>query len=84
LAHQQPRDRALRLLADAGDAGLHEAILVHVHGIAVDVLVELVNGGLACVTGESSGDRGSRLRALTITAKGREAIGKAHDRHKPA
>jgi len=65
--------RALRLLA-AGDAALHEAILVHVHGIAVDVLVELINGGLVCVTGESSGDRGSRLRALTITDAGREAI----------
>ena len=71
----EPQRRALELLAAAGEAGLHEAVFVHVHGIAVDVLVELINAGLACVTAESSGDRGSRLRALTITAKGREAIG---------
>ena len=67
--------RALQLLAGAGEVGLHEAVLVHVHGIAVDALVELINAELVAVIAESSGDRGSRLRALTITAAGRKAIG---------
>jgi hypothetical protein len=66
--------RALTLLAWSGRDGMTEALLVHGHEVPVEVLVELINAGLASVTVEKLGRPRIEVARLTITAGGREAI----------
>src|SRR5262245_20172539 len=73
---QRPQDwdRALVLLADSPD-GMTEAMLVRVHGVPIDVLVELIDAGLATVMVEKLARPRIEIARLTITPAGREAIG---------
>jgi len=66
--------RALALLAWSGQDGMTEALLVHGHNVPVEVLVELVNAGLALVSVEKLARPLIEVARLTITDTGREAI----------
>ena len=54
-----------------------EALLVHGHKVQVEVLVELVNAGLVVVSVEKLARPAIEVARLTITDKGRQAIGLA-------
>jgi len=67
--------RALALLAWGGQDGMTEALLVHGHHVQVEVLVELVNAGLAAVSVKKLARPKIEITRLTIAPAGREAIG---------
>jgi len=66
--------RALTLLAWCGQDGMTEALLVHGHQISVEVLVELINEGLALVKVEKFGRPTIEVARMQITDAGRAAI----------
>ena len=67
------RDRALTLLAGSPD-GMTEAMLVRVHGVAIEVLVDLINDGLATVTVEKLARPRIEVARVTITDAGRALV----------
>jgi DNA-binding MarR family transcriptional regulator len=71
--------RALRLLADNGQDGMTEGLLI-LHGIPVETLAELIKAGLATAHVERSGRPQTERRVLVITDAGREAIGNSVER----
>ena len=77
MARRRPkpdRRRALELLAASRD-GVAEAILL-AHGITVEMMVELVRGGLASATPERvvAGKRAIQMTRVRITEAGRQAL----------
>jgi hypothetical protein len=68
------RRRALELLAASRD-GCTEAIMI-AHGFSIDMLVELVNAGLATATAERvvAGRNKYEVVTMRITHKGRAAL----------
>jgi hypothetical protein len=72
-----PGRRALELLAGSRD-GCTEAIML-VHGFTVDMLVEMVNAGLATATGERvrAGKREMEVARVKITDAGQRALADA-------
>jgi hypothetical protein len=71
------RLRALELLASSRD-GCTEAIML-AHGFSIDMMVELVNGGLASVTAERMvvGRERIEVAVVRITEAGRRALAAA-------
>jgi hypothetical protein len=69
------RRRALELLASCRD-GCSEAIM-RAHGFSIDMMVELVNAGLATATAERvvAGRKRIEVATLRITEAGRRAMG---------
>jgi hypothetical protein len=84
--HQMPRPlrrrpkpdrrRVLELLASCRD-GCAEAIMI-AHGFSIDMMVELVNAGLASVTGERmvAGGKTIEVTRVRITEEGRRTLGR--------
>jgi hypothetical protein len=68
------RRRALELLAGSRD-GCTEAIML-AHGFSIDMMVEMVNAGLASATAERvvAGQAPGRGRKVRITEAGRRAL----------
>jgi hypothetical protein len=68
------RRRALELLASCRD-GCTEALML-AHGFSIDMMVGLVNAGLANVTGECvvAGDKTIEVVRVRITEAGRRAL----------
>jgi hypothetical protein len=68
------RRRALELLASCRD-GCTEAIML-AHGFSIDMMVELVNAGLASVTTERmvAGNHRIEVARVRITEAGRRAL----------
>jgi hypothetical protein len=69
------RRRALELLASCRD-GCTEAIML-AHGFSIDMMVELVNAGLATATAERvvAGGRPIEFARVRITEEGRRVLG---------
>src|SRR5258708_39736260 len=79
------RRRALELLASCRD-GCMEAIML-AHGFSIDMMVEMVNAGLASVTTERASDRGRPAadhQGRAARAKNREVEPMAAKRRKNA
>jgi len=71
------RRRALELLADCGEGGCTEAIML-AHGFTMAVLATLVRDGLVSVEAQrvhASARRTVEVQRLRITDAGRQAIG---------
>jgi hypothetical protein len=66
------RRRALELLASCRD-GCTEAILL-AHGFTIDMMVELVNAGLASASAERVVAGKERIEIVRITETGRRAL----------
>ena len=68
--------RALALLAEAGPRGVPEALLIDVHGFALDTLISLLERRHVTVIPETvkAGERRMRIVRVTITDAGRRAI----------
>jgi hypothetical protein len=66
--------RALELLASSPD-GCTEAIMI-AHSFSIDMLVELINAGLATATAERvvAGGRSHEVARVRITEAGRRAL----------
>jgi hypothetical protein len=72
------RSRALALIADAGPAGVAEAVMF-ANGVTIAQMVELVRAGLASVTPRrvKAGRERMEIAVLRITDAGRQALARA-------
>jgi hypothetical protein len=66
--------RALTLLARS-PRGCPESLLVHGHGVSIEILVQLINAGLAKVRVERVSRPAMEVTHVEITDAGWEAIG---------
>jgi hypothetical protein len=72
------RSRALALIADAGPAGVAEAVMI-ANGITIETMVELVRAGLATATAQrvKAGRARMEIAVLRITEAGRRVLERA-------